>query len=99
MDDVTVSVIATLACVTVWVLVVRKAVREKVSLVLLALVLIVLGLMAAGLLVPFGVPVPGAWTIMGAGIALLILWPRHEGVHTCSVCGRPHLIFPDDVTE
>lgn len=84
------AVIASVVCVVVWLLVVRRAVKEKVSLVLLALVLIVLGLAGTQLLVPLGVPAPGAWTLMAAGAALLLLWPRHEGSHTCPVCGRPH---------
>lgn len=89
-DSQTLTILASGACVTAWALVVRRAVREKASLPLLALVLIVLGLAGAQLLAPFGVPVPGAWTLLVAGVLLLLLWPRHEGHHTCPVCGRPH---------
>jgi len=63
-------------CLVVWFVVVAKAVRERADLEVLALILIVTGLVASGLLQRVEVPAPFALAFMGAGIILLALWPR-----------------------
>lgn len=62
----------------VWAFVAYRAWRHRADLVLMALVLTVMGLIAAQLLNLLGVEAPGAWAFLATGVALLVLWPKEK---------------------
>lgn len=74
--------VASVAAVLIWVAVVGLAVYRKADLVLLALVLIILGFLGTQLLAVMGVRGGFSWAFSIVGVALIFLWPRHDG--------RPH---------
>jgi hypothetical protein len=88
--DTYAPIISTVVGLGVWLVVIRKAVRERASLPLLALVLIIAGLIFAQALALARVPTPGGWSFIIVGILLLALWPRHGKTHTCPMCGLAH---------
>lgn len=60
----------------VWAFVAYRAVKTQQDLTVLALVLVIMGFIAAAFLGTFGIEAPGAWSFLGAGVLLLALWPE-----------------------